>query len=216
MDKITNIVSIGCSWVAHPYDWEEISRANARDKVNPNIKKKNAHKYSFAKYLGDKLNISHYNFGSAGASNDFIFSRLFRRINEYDLTNSFVIIGLTEPTRHNFGIRGFKYQDAQDGLWDWKKTFFTEFYDEGIRIKYIMMMLDLFYEYLKNRNSELVVFNSFSDKISYPKRNYFLNKFETWNDFITSYDNKHEKGAHPIEYDHKILANLLYEEYFNE
>ena len=62
MDKITNIVAMGCSWIAHPYDWEEINRANTRDEVNPNIKKKNAHKYSVAKYLGDKLNISHYNF----------------------------------------------------------------------------------------------------------------------------------------------------------
>ena len=91
-----------------------------------------------------------------------------------------------------------------------KKHFLRSFYDEGIRIKYIMMMLDLFYEYLKNRNSELVVFNSFSDKISYPKRNYFLNKFETWNDFITSYDNKHEKGVNPIEYGAKNFSRIYY------
>ena len=216
MDKITNIVSIGCSWVAHPYDWEEKNRL---DKVNPNIKyitEEDAKKYSFTKYLADKLDIPYYNFAGAGASNDFIFSRLFERINEYDLKNSFVIIGLTEPTRHTFGEYSFKYTDTNDGNWNWKTTFFKKIYNESRRKNYIVMMLDLFNEYLKNKNSKLVVFNSFTNEVTYPKRNYFFNKFKTWDNFITSYDNKHQQRTHPIEYDHKKLADILYKEYFNE
>jgi len=218
VDKITNIVSVGCSWVAHPYDWEEKYRL---DKVNPNIKyitEKDTKKYSFTKYLADKLNIPYYNLASAGASNDFIFEELFERINKLNLKNSFVIIGLTDPQRHQFGKLGFKYVDNEDGFWNWKKTFFKNFYDESGRINYIVMMLDLFSEYLKNKNSKLVVFNSFTNEVKYPKRNYFFDKFKTWKDYICSYDNRYvyEHNVHPIEYDHKILANLLYEEYFCE
>tara|TARA_Y100000389_G_C17394486_1_gene481770 strand:- start:650 stop:1306 length:657 start_codon:yes stop_codon:yes gene_type:complete len=218
MDKITNIVSIGCSWVAHPYDWEEKIRL---DKVNPNVKyitEKDAKKYSFAKYLADKLNIPYYNLASAGAPNDSIFMGLFERINELNLKNSFVIIGLTDPQRHQFGKMGFKYTDNKDGFWNWKKTFFKNFYDEPCRINYTIMMLDLFNEYLKNKNSKLVVFNSFTSEVTYPKRNYFFGKFNTWKDYICSYDNRYvyHHNVHPIEYDHKKLADSLHKEYFNE
>lgn len=217
MDKITNIVSVGCSWVAHPYDWEEKIRL---DKVNPNVKyitEKDTKKYSFTKYLADKLNIPYYNLASPGAANDFAFMTLFERINKLNLKNSFVIIGLTDPQRHQFGKLGFKYVDNKDGFWNWKKTFFKNFYDESGRINYIVMMLDLFSEYLKNKNSKLVVFNSFTNEVKYPKRNYFFNKFKTWKDYICSYDNRYvyEDNVHPIEYDHKKLADILYKEYFN-
>ena len=217
MDKITNIVSIGCSWVAHPYDWEEKIRL---DKVNPNINyitEKDTKKYSFTKYLADKLNIPYYNLASPGASNDYVFTRLFGALNELHLKNSFVIVGLTDPQRHQIGKRGFKYQDNNDSFWTWKKTFFKEFYSEEMRIREITMMLDLFDEYLKSKNSKLVVFNSFTNEVKYPKRNYFFNKFETWKDYICLYDNRYvyEDNVHPIEYDHKKLADILYKEYFN-
>ena len=113
LNKITNIVSVGCSWVVHPYDWEEKIRL---DKVNPTIKyiteeatsaEENTKKYSFTKYLADKLNIPYYNLASAGASNDFIFEELFERINKLNLKNSFVIIGLTDPQRHQIGKKHF-------------------------------------------------------------------------------------------------------------
>jgi len=217
MDKITNIVSIGCSWVAYPYDWEEKLRL---DRVNPNINyitEKDTKKYSFAKHLADKLNIPYHNLASPGASNDFVFTRLFGALNELHLKNSFVIIGLTDPQRHQLGRRRFKYSDNKDGLWEWKKTFFKEFYSEEMRIREITMMLDLFDEYLKSKNSKLVVFNSFTNEVKYPKRNYFFNKFKTWKDYICSYDNRYvyEHNVHPIEYDHKKLADILYKEYFN-
>ena len=215
MDNITNIVSIGCSWVAHPYDWEEKIRL---DKVNPSIKhmtEKDRKKYSFTKHLADKLDISYHNLAGPGHSNDDTFTRLFEKINE--LENSFVIIGLTDPQRHSFGEKRFKFTDSDDGFWEWKKTFFKNFYNEPYRIKYIVMMLDLFDEYLKSKNSKLVVFNSFTNEVKYPKRNYFFNKFETWKDYICSYDNRYvyEHNVHPIEYDHKKLADILYKEYFN-
>ena len=217
MDKITNIVSIGCSWVAHPYDWEEKLRL---DKVNPNINyitEKDTKKYSFTKHLADKLNIPYHNLASPGASNDYVFTRLFGALNELHLKNSFVIVGLTDPQRHQIGKRGFKYQDNNDSFWTWKKTFFKEFYSEEMRIREITMMLDLFDEYLKSKNSKLVVFNSFTNEVKYPKRNYFFNKFETWKDYICLYDNRYvyEDNVHPIEYDHKKLADILYKEYFN-
>jgi len=215
MDNITNIVSIGCSWVAHPYDWEEEIRL---DKVNPSIKhmtEKDRKKYSFTKHLADKLDISYHNLAGPGHSNDDTFTRLFEKINE--LENSFVIIGLTDPQRHSFGEKRFKFTDSDDGFWEWKKTFFKNFYNEPYRINYIVMMLDLFDEYLKSKNSKLVAFNSFTNEVKYPKRNYFFNKFNTWKDYIYSYDNRYvcEDNVHPIEYDHKKLADSLYKEYFN-
>ncbi len=215
MDKITNIVSIGCSWVAHPYDWEEKIRL---DKVNPNVKyitEKDAKKYSFAKYLADKLDVPYHNLAGAGCSNDDTFINLIAKINK--LKNSFVIIGLTDPQRHTFGKKRFKFVDSNDGFWEWKKTFFKNFYDEPCRISYTIMMLDLFNEYLKNKNSKLVVFNSFTNEVTYPKRNYFFGKFNTWKDYICSYDNRYvyHHNVHPIEYDHKKLADSLYKEYFN-
>ena len=164
--------------------------------------------------MADKLDIPYYNLAGPGHSNDDSFTLLFETINE--LENSFVIIGLTEPTRHTFGKQRFKYQDSNDGFWKWKKTFFKNFYDESRRINYIVMMLDLFDEYLKSKNSKLVVFNSFTDEVEYPKRNYFFDKFNTWSDYIVSYDKDYEIGTHPIEYDHKKLADLLYEEYLSE
>lgn len=224
MDKITNIVSVGCSWVAYPYDWDNETESEYRlDKINPNMKytgesafqnQDDIKKYSFTKHLADKLDIPYYNLAGPGHSNDDSFTLLFKTINK--LENSFVIIGLTEPTRHTFGKQRFKYQDSNDGFWKWKKTFFENFYDESRRINYIVMMLDLFDEYLKSKNSKLVVFNSFTDEVEYPKRNYFFDKFNTWSDYIVSYDKDYEIGTHPIEYDHKKLADLLYEEYLSE
>ena len=215
MDKITNIVSVGCSWVAYPYDWDEKYRL---DKINPDISKfkdetilKN---YSFTKYLAEKLDVPYYNIGSPGASNDYVFNSLFQLVNQKKLQNSFVVVGLTEPTRHQIGVSPTFNISKNGAPWGWKKTFFNDFYSEEARIRYIMMMLDLFNEYLKNKNSKFVVFNSFTEEISYPKRDYFFNKFATWEDYIVSYDKDYHRNTHPINYDHKILANLLYEEYF--
>ena len=60
MDKITNIVSVGCSWVAYPYDWDNETEYRL-DKINPNMKytgksafqnQDDIKKYSFTKHLG--------------------------------------------------------------------------------------------------------------------------------------------------------------------
>lgn len=224
MDKITNIVSVGCSWVAYPYDWDSNER-NRFDKINSEIfeyrDEKTLKKYSFAKYLAEKLDIPYYNIGSPGASNDYVFNSLFRLINQKNLENSFVVLGLTDPARHQIGMSP-TINNSESDFFGWKQhskwieTFFKSFYSEDSRIRYIMMMLDLFNEYLKSKNSKLVVFNSFTEEVSYPKRDYFFNKFKTWEDYIVSYDKDFHRNTHPIDYDHKILANLLYEEYFSE
>ena len=215
---ITNIVSVGCSWVAHPYDWEEKYRL---DKINPSInscrtfREHQLKKYSFAHFLSEKTKLPYLNIASPGSSNDWCFNRLFTTINRKKLKNSIVFFGLTDPARYHLGDKGFKPVDTGDGLYEWKKAFFNNFYSESYRINYIVMMLDLFDEYLKNKNSKLVAFNSFSQSVSYPERNYFFHKFKTWEDFIMSYDSRYKRVTHPIEYDHKKLANIFFKEYFN-
>ena len=130
MNKTENIISSGCSWVWGPYDWDKTWMENRdndqfhiprKDKINFNIKEKEASLYSFSQQLAKKLNILCYNVASPGYSVEDVFNKLFQVIEENKLENSFVVVGLTEPTRFKIGTQKFKFVDNDDGFWEWKK-----------------------------------------------------------------------------------------------
>lgn len=200
--KFKNVIAVGCSWVDKPFqfdcEWYDFELTK---------------EHSFSQLLANKLDVNCYNLATGGASMDYAFMKLKESLSKVD--NSLIIIGLTDPARFTFSGAHFKFQDNGDGLWEWKKTFFKHFYQEKRRIYYIIQMIDTLNIIFKYRNSHLLVFNSFSNGVVYPKRDYFFDSFgkhETWMDYISSYDDNFKSdGRHPYYSHHIHLSNLIYE-----
>jgi hypothetical protein len=200
--KFKNVIAAGCSWVDRPYQFTCESYDFELTK-----------EHSFSQLLANKLDVDCYNIASGGASMDYVFQKLQEYLPKVD--NSLIIIGLTEPTRFSISGSRFKFTDAGDGHWNWRKYFFKHFYDENLRVYEIIRMLDTLNIIFKYRNSHLLVFNSFAKGIKYPKRDYFFEgfgKYETWASYIYSIDkNFSEDGRHPYYSHHIHLSNLIYE-----
>lgn len=200
--KFKNVIAAGCSWVNTAYHsddgWNEVELTR---------------EHSFSQLLANKLDSDCYNVASGGASMDYVFQKLQEILPKVD--NSLIIVGLTEPTRFTICGAGFKPADAGDGHWNWRKYFFKHFYNEGMRVKYIVRMLDTLNIIFKYRNSHLLVFNSFANGVKYPERDYFFKgfgKYETWKSYINSIDKSCSiDGIHPSYSHHIHLSNLIYE-----
>ena len=93
---------------------------------------------------------------------------------------------------------------------DKSKLIFSSIAFESLLTPYVS--LNIIFKY---RNSHLLVFNSFSNGVVYPKRDYFFDSFgkhETWMDYISSYDDNFKSdGRHPYYSHHIHLSNLIYE-----
>ena len=95
--KFDNILVSGCSWCEHPYDFEGGERHRKTDAKPCSIK--DVQNRAFGKLLSDKFNVDYKNLANAGDSNDIIFYNVWKYIQQNQLNNSLVIIGLTEITR---------------------------------------------------------------------------------------------------------------------
>ena len=220
--KFDNILVSGCSWCEHPYDYEGGERSRKTDAKPYSIK--DVQNRAFGKLLSDKFNVDYKNLANAGDSNDIIFYNVWKYIQQNQLNNSLVIIGLTEITRffvHHKKKRKIlkpgapkRYSDlfniSEKDLKKYHEIKYSLFDDE-LMCEEIIMMCDLLDKYLESRGSKLLVFNSFTKNINYEPRNYFYDGFETWAEYIESYDDEYIFNRHPNSYDHKILANNLYE-----
>jgi len=224
--KFDNILVSGCSWCEHPYDYEGGERHRKTDAKPYNVK--DAINYSFGKLLSDKFNADYKNLATAGNSNDIIFYNVWKYIQQNQLNNSLVIIGLTEITRffvHHKKKRKIlkptmpkRHKDLFNiSEKDLKKFHEVKYslFDDELMCEEIIMMCDLLEKYLESRGSKLLVFNSFTKNINYEPRNYFYNGFKTWAEYVESYDEEYQFNKHPNSYDHQILTNDLYE-YLNE
>ena len=220
--KFNNILVSGCSWCEHPYDFEGGERHRKTDAKPYNVK--DAINYSFGKLLSDKFNADYKNLATAGNSNDIIFYNVWKYIQQNQLNNSLVIIGLTEITRFFVHYRKKRlilkptmpkrYKDFFNISEKDLKKFHEVKYslsDDELICEEIIMMCDLLEKYLESRGSKLLVFNSFTKNINYEPRNYFYNRFKTWAEYIESYDDEYQFNKHPNSYDHQILTNDLYE-----
>ena len=220
--EINNILVSGCSWCEHPYDYEGGERYRKSDAELYNVE--DAINYSFGKLLSDKFNVDYKNLAKAGDSNDIIFYNVWKYIQQNQLNNSLVIIGLTEITRFFVHYRKKRlilkptmpkrYKDLFNISEKDLKKFHEVKYslsDDELICEEIIMMCDLLEKYLENRGSKLLVFNSFTKNINYEPRNYFYNRFKTWAEYIESYDDEYQFNKHPNSYDHQILTNDLYE-----
>jgi|TARA_A100001515_G_scaffold99305_1_gene80171 hypothetical protein len=220
--KFDNIIIGGCSWCEHPYDYEGGERYRKTDAKPYNVK--DAINYSFGKLLSDKFNVDCKNLAAAGNSNDRAFYRIWEYVSHRDLKNSLVIIGLTEITRffvHFDNDRWVLKPSAKNryiDMFKFLKDDMESFYkvkvglsDDNMICEEIIMMCDLLEKYLESRGSKLLVFNSFTKNINYEPRDYFYDGFKTWAEYIESYDDEYKFNKHPNSYDHKILANNLYE-----
>jgi hypothetical protein len=200
--EFKNVIATGCSWVDKPYQYSCESYDFELTK-----------EHSFSQLVSVKLDVECYNISSGGSSMDNIFLKIQNHLEK--INNSLVIVGLTDPTRFTVSGAHFKFQDARDGHWNWRKYFFKHFYNEEVRINNIIRMLDTLNILFKYRNSHLLVFNSFSNGVKYPKRDYFFDgfgKYESWSSYICSVDkNFLEDGRHPYYSHHIHLSNLIYE-----
>ena len=220
--KFDNILVGGCSWCEHPFDYEGGERHRKTDAKPYSIK--DVQNRAFGKLLSDKFNVDYKNLAKAGDSNDITFYKLWNYINDTDLKNSLVIIGLTEITRFSIHFNKKRlilkpsaknrYIDKFKFLKDDMESFYkvkVGLSDDEMICEEIIMMCDLLEKYLESRGSKLLVFNSFTKNINYQERDYFYNGFKTWAEYIESYDDEYQFNKHPNSYDHQILTNDLYE-----
>jgi hypothetical protein len=186
--KFDNILVSGCSWCEHPYDYEGGERSRKTDAKPYSIK--DVQNRAFGKLLSDKFNTDYKNLATAGNSNDIIFYNVWKYIQQNQLNNSLVIIGLTEITR--FFVHHKKKR---------------KILKPGAPKRYS----DLFNISEKDLKKYHEIKYSLTKNINYEPRNYFYDGFETWAEYIESYDDEYIFNRHPNSYDHKILANNLYE-----
>jgi len=229
--KINKLVVTGCSWCWGPYDYCGGERTRKSDYLSHLDRdndllftRKDAPNYSFGAVLAKKLDVEFVNLATAGASN---MSQLFKLwshevIKQNNLSNTLVIHGLTEPSRTLVCKNGELANIKPDMLTldaEFKKLYFTKYYTEEHRVQETFLILDYLNGYLKNQNSKLLVFNSFSFRRKphwntvYPLRDYVYPNFHTWAEYINSYDDEidiHKKLTHPNKNDHEIFANDLY------
>jgi len=219
--KFDNILVSGCSWCYRPYDYSKPVGVRKTDIIG--MTKTEAINLCFGKILSDKYNVDYKNIAGPGASNDLSFFEIVNNTLNNDLKNSLVILGITELSRffvhHKKNRKVIKPKGASNSdvfklSEENIKTFHevkVSLTDEEMQLQEITMMCDLLQGFLKSRNSNLLVFNSFMDGIVLEGRDYYYDGFKSWARHIETYSDNYKFNRHPNAYDHKLLANDLYE-----
>ena len=83
--KFDNILVSGCSWCEHPYDYVGGERYRKTDAKPYSIK--DIENRAFGKLLSDKFNVDYKNLANAGNSNDIIFYKVWKYIQQKQLVS---------------------------------------------------------------------------------------------------------------------------------
>jgi hypothetical protein len=210
------IVSFGCSFVRYSIDNENPQRENHGATPPRPLKQKHAaataasrrEETSFSVELAEMLGTNSINRSVGGSGIRSAVYKVLQYIEENDVDNSFLIIGITEFVRFDF-IR----PSIIDKWPKLPKEEYAKYYDTNDVVFELTTLLKLLTMYLDSKNISHLFINTVNDKVTTKE---FLPTFtfpcgsEFWRSHITSYDITYE-GEHPNISDHQILAKYLYD-----
>jgi hypothetical protein len=220
MDKITKIVSFGCSFVAHSHDNENIDRQNRgihtinHNNYNYNhyIRSMPETETNFTLELGEMLGVDTENYATGGSGVRSLSNKVIQYLDNNKVEDTFIIMGISDFSRFDFANTNINDKCPKLPIED-----YVEYYDVGSVVFEIRGILKMLSCYLKSKkiphlfintlNSDYVISNVV-DTLQFPSGTEF------WNDHIKSYDSTYQL-EHPNIDDHKKLAEIICKEYFN-
>jgi len=220
MDKITKIVSFGCSFVAHSHDNENIDRQNRgihtinhnNDNYNHYIRSMPETETNFTLELGEMLGVDTENYAIGGSGVRSLSNKVIQYLDNNKVEDTFIIMGISDFSRFDFANTNINDKCPKLPIED-----YVEYYDVGSVVFEIRGILKMLSCYLKSKkiphlfintlNSDYVISNVV-DTLQFPSGTEF------WNDHIKSYDSTYQL-EHPNIDDHKKLAEIICKEYFN-
>ena len=243
--RFTNIINSGCSFMAYPWEWQNKHRDSYDSILDPGVDKQNlAYYYSWCSQLSIKTKLPFINLAFPGNSNQNAINTIVRTVQKNNLTNSFIVLGLTQPIRHTipskYGIdvplvvkvtseqqrsSEAKNNVTNDDIENYSKYWYKVNYDEVHQLDSIRIQLSMLNEFVKSKNSKLVVIDNLLNLKLYSKeeiKNYeYFFSFDnssgiSWPNYIKRYDDSYDIECHPNASDHHKLSKLLYETFFNK
>ena len=220
MDKITKIVSFGCSFVRHSHDNESKVRQNRgihtinhnNDNYNHYIRFMPKTETNFTLELGEMLGVDTENYATGGSGVRSLSNKVIQYLDNNKVEDTFIIMGISDFSRFDFANTNINDKCPKLPIED-----YVEYYDVGSVVFEIRGILKMLSCYLKSKkiphlfintlNSDYVISNVV-DTLQFPSGTEF------WNDHIKSYDSTYQL-EHPNIDDHKKLAEIICKEYFN-
>lgn len=243
--SFTNIISSGCSFMAYPWEWQNKHRDTYDSNKDPGVDRQNfAYYHSWANSLSTKTKLPYINLAFPGNSNQNAINTIVRTIQKNNLTNSFIVLGLTQPIRHTipskYGVgiplvvkvtskqqrsSEAKNKVTNDDIENYSKYWYKVNYDEDHQLDSIRIQLSMLNEFVKSKNSKLLVIDNLFNLELYNKQEiknheYFFTFDDksgiSWPHYIKWYDDNYNIESHPNAFDHNKLSKLLYETFFNK
>lgn len=231
--------------MAYPWEWQNKHRDSYDSTLDPGVDKQNlAYNYSWSSQLSIKTKLPFINLAFPGNSNQNAINTIVRTIQKNNLTNSFIVLGLTQPIRHTipskYGVDDplvvkvtseqqrsseAKNNVTNDDIKNYSKYWYKVNYDEVYQLDSIKIQLSMLNEFVKSKKSKLLVIDNLLNLKLYSKqemKNYeYFFSFDnssgiSWPHYIKSYDDNYNIECHPNASDHHKLSNLLYETFFNK
>lgn len=228
--------------MAYPWEWQNKHRDSYNEKADPSPDQQNlAFSFSWSHKLSEKTGIPYLNLAQVGNSNDIAINRVMSVMERNNLINSLVVLGLTQPFRHNIPSKNgvevpvvikptsevYRMDDVKNDVTEedvdqYNKLWYKVAYDEKQMAHDMGLKIKMFSEYLKSRWSKLIVidnlFNLSLGKVrDLRDKEYFLNFDNTvkfnWPKHIQKYDPEYSLEHHPNAEDHQKLADLIYKRY---
>jgi len=220
MDKITKIVSFGCSFVRHSHDNESKVRQNRgihtinhnNDNYNHYIRFMPKTETNFTLELGEMLGVDTENYAIGGSGVRSLSNKVIQYLDNNKVEDSFIIMGISDFSRFDFANTNINDKCLKLPTED-----YVEYYDEDSVVFEIRGILKMLSCYLKSKNIPHLFINTLNsdyvisnvvDTLQFPSGTEF------WNDHIKSYDSTYQL-KHPNIDDHKKLAEIICKEYFN-
>ena len=243
--SFTNIINSGCSFMAYPWEWQNKHRDSYDSTADPGVDKQNfAYFHSWVNCLSEKTKLPFINLAFPGNSNQNAINSIVRTVKKNNLTNSFIVLGLTQPIRHTipskYGVdiplvikvtnkqqrsSEAKNKVTNDDIENYNKYWYKVNYDEVHQLDNIRIQLSMLNEFVKSKDSKLLVIDNILNLELYRKqeiKNYeYFFSFDnysgiSWPHYIKSYDDTYNIECHPNTYDHKKFSELLYKNFFNK
>jgi len=231
--------------MAYPWEWQNKHRDSYDRKKDPGENKQNlAYHYSWSSWLSRKTSLPAINLAFTGNSNQNAINTVVRTIQKNNLTNSFIVLGLTQSIRHFIpSIYGVdrplvikvtgdhnkstyaKKDITNKDISNYSQYWYKVNYDKAHELDNIKIQLLMLNEFVKSRDSKLLVIdNLFKMSKKFPldaeiKNCEYLLSFNdkvgiSWPHYIHTSDKDYHVENHPGTLDHSNFSDFLYNKYF--
>lgn len=231
--------------MAYPWEFDSKNRVTYNENVDPGVEKQSlAAYYSWSSIASRLIGIPTLSLAVPGNSNTNAINRIVHCINQFKLTNSLVVLGLTQEIRHDIpnennilkptvikpsvdfseSEKVFEHSATNEEIQQYNESWYKVKFSKDQVAADIFVQLEMLSSFIETRGGKLAVINNlFYVDLDNPKlvgkRDYFHifnnNVKYNWPKYIESYDSNYNLNQHPNTYDHHKLAELILNRYFN-